>query len=87
MEELTKYSYTKQIHLHMQTICLRLCALINNIHSATTQLITIWYKNFKWNLICSFTVSGRSVKLKYVNWIEIYYVLYCHDTENKTGLP
>ena len=33
---------------------------------------TVWHENFTWNLIYSFMVSGKTVKLKYVNYMEIY---------------
>lgn len=30
--------------------------------------ICVWHKNFKWNLVYGFTVSGTTIKLKSVNW-------------------
>ena len=34
---------------------------------------TIWHKNFTWSLI--FMLSGRTIKLKFINWMEIYYTI------------
>ena len=36
-------------------------------------IATIWHKKFTWNLILQLA-NGRTVKLKSINWMEIYYI-------------
>ena len=56
-----------------------------NEQALTIATHTIWHKTFTWSLIYGFTVSGRTIKLKSVNWMES--TKYHHNTEYETGFP
>ena len=42
----------------------------------------IWHNNLTWNLILQFTVSGRTIKLISINWMDIHYFLPWHPAWN-----
>ena len=46
---------------------------------------TVWHEHFAWNLILWFMISDRTVKLKSINWMEIYYVYITMVSSTKMG--
>ena len=51
-------------------------------------ICTVWHENYTWNLIYSFMVSDKTVKLKYVNYACIWKsTVYHYDIKKETGLP
>ena len=46
-------------------------------------ICTVWHENFTWNLIYSVMVSGKTVKLKYVNYRVYGNLLYITMTSRR----